>query len=151
MVRNDIILTDQGREKMNTKTTNEILHDHDLRITPQRVWVYEYLCTHHTHPDADEIYEALLQDGHNVTRATVYNVLQALVKRRLINEVKADSTRTRYDALVEPHGHFICYNCNKIYDFDVNLLNFSGLNGFETLQKDIYFSGVCNKCKNILK
>lgn len=136
---------------MNLNAITEKLHNHGLKSTPQRVWVYDYLCTHRTHPDADEIYTSLSGSGHTLTRATIYNVLQALVKKGLVTEVKADASRTRYDAKVELHGHFICSRCKAIYDFDVDKLSTCGLDGFETRQKDVYFSGVCNKCNNILK
>lgn len=135
---------------MNIKAITQKLHNHGLRITPQRIWVYNYLCTHHTHPDADEIYEALLNEGYSVTRATVYNVLQALSEKGIVIEIKIDGSRTRYDANTALHGHFICCSCDSIYDFDVDSLSFSGLDGFETRQEDVYFSGVCNKCKTIL-
>lgn len=133
---------------MNMKAIIQKLHSHGLRTTPQRIWVYDYICTNRTHPDADEIYEALLQSGYSATRATVYNVLQALTEKGLLIEIKADGTRTRYDANVELHGHFLCSVCNKIYDFGIKSLEYEGIDGFETLQRDVYFGGVCNKCKN---
>ena len=133
---------------MNLQTINDVLHTHGMRVTPQRIWIYNYLVENKTHPDAESLYCMLLNDGCNATRATVYNVLQRFLKCGLISEVKTDVARTRYDARVETHGHFMCNRCHAITDFDIDNLSVSGLDGFETQQKEIYFSGVCDKCKN---
>ena len=135
---------------MDLKSMTQELRYHGLKSTPQRIWVYDYMCNHKTHPDADEIYSAMAENGYSITRATVYNILQSFVKAGLLIEVKADSTRTRYDANTNLHGHFICQSCNCIYDFKVDALTADGLNNFDILQKDVYFSGICNNCKNIL-
>ncbi len=131
---------------MDTKTVADKLHKHGLRVTPQRIWVYDYLDANRVHPDCDEVYEGLRASDRRLTRATVYNVLQALVKNGLAVEVKVDGERLHYDANVELHGHFICSHCSRIYDFEVDKLEVSGLYGFKTHFKDVYFTGVCKKC-----
>ncbi len=122
------------------------LHNSGLRVTPQRLWVYEYLEKYKTHPDAEEVYEAMKKEQNSITRATVYNVLNSLVEKGLAIEVKLDGERTRFDADVSMHGHFKCEKCKSIYDFNVSELTVTGLDGFETNIKDVYFGGICNKC-----
>ena len=122
------------------------LHNSGLRVTPQRLWVYEYLEKYKTHPDAEEVYEAMKKQQNSITRATVYNVLNSLVEKGLAIEVKLDGERTRFDADVSMHGHFKCNKCKNIYDFNVSELTVTGLDGFETNIKDVYFGGICNKC-----
>lgn len=129
--------------------SNEIankLHKHGLKATPQRIWVYDYLLNHRTHPDCDEVYEWLRNNDLRITRSTVYNSLQALVDNGLAIEVKLDGDRVRYDGYTKLHGHFKCSCCGNIYDFDIKRLSVDGLDGFKTQLKDVYFSGVCNKC-----
>ena len=122
------------------------LHNSGLRVTPQRLWVYEYLEKYKTHPDAEEVYEAMKKQQNSITRATVYNVLNSLVEKGLAIEVKLDGERTRFDADIKMHGHFKCEKCKHIYDFNVSELMVTGLEGFETNIKDVYFGGICNKC-----
>ena len=122
------------------------LHSHGLRVTPQRVWVYDYLERYRTHPNAEEVFEAIKEKESSITLSTVYNVLQAFVEKRLAVEVKVDTGKVRYDANVGLHGHFICESCKSIYDFNIDKLTVTGLEGFTTQLKDVYFSGVCNKC-----
>lgn len=122
------------------------LHSHGLRVTPQRVWVYDYLERYRTHPNAEEVFEAIKEKESSITLSTVYNVLQAFVEKGLAVEVKVDTGKVRYDANVGLHGHFICESCKSIYDFNIDKLTVTGLEGFTTQLKDVYFSGVCNKC-----
>lgn len=133
---------------MDRKTITKILHDHGLRVTPQRISVYEYLIHNKTHPDAEEIYCALKRADSTVTRATVHNILRRMKENGLAQEITVDGDRLRYDGNMELHGHFICSCCSKIYDFDIDKLEVSGLSGFRAHTRDIFFGGVCKKCIN---
>ena len=128
------------------KRISDKLHSAGLRVTPQRIWIYNYLEKYKTHPDAEEVYQAIKKSEMSVTLSTVYNVLQAFVESGLAVEIKLDEDRTRYDANVEMHGHFICKECGKIYDFNVRTLTVTGLEGFETNIRDVYFGGICKNC-----
>lgn len=138
----------KGGDDMETKEIVKTLHDHGLRVTPQRIWVYEYLIHNKTHPDAEEIYNALKSRDNSVTRATVHNNLHKMKEHGLALEITVDGERLRYDGNTDMHGHFICSCCSGIYDFNVNKLEVSGLSGFKAHTKDIFFSGVCKKCIN---
>ena len=133
---------------MDTKTIVKTLREHGLRVTPQRISVYEYLIHNKTHPDAEEIYNALRLADSTVTRATVHNNLHKMKEHGLALEITVDGDRLRYDGSTDTHGHFICSCCSKIYDFDVDKLEISGLSGFKTQTKDIFFGGLCKKCIN---
>lgn len=124
------------------------LHSVGLRVTPQRIWIYDYLERYKTHPDAEEVYNAATKSDMAVTMSTVYNVLQAFVDHGLAIEIKLEGDRVRYDADISMHGHFICKDCGEIYDFNISSLTVSGLEGFQTDIRDVYFSGICKKCKN---
>ena len=133
---------------MDTKTIVKTLREHGLWVTPQRISVYEYLIHNKTHPDAEEIYNALRLADSTVTRATVHNNLHKMKEHGLALEITVDGDRLRYDGNTDTHGHFICSCCSKIYDFDVDKLEISGLSGFKTQTKDIFFGGLCKKCIN---
>ncbi len=140
--------TYERRSDVDTKTIVKTLREHGLRVTPQRISVYEYLIHHKTHPDAEEIYNALRLADSTVTRATVHNNLHKMKEHGLALEITVDGDRLRYDGNTDTHGHFICSCCSKIYDFDVDKLEISGLSGFKTQTKDIFFGGLCKKCIN---
>ena len=124
----------------------QVLREHGLRATPQRIQIYDYLIRYRSHPDADEVYQAIMKSGQHITLATVYNVLQAFVEKNLAITVKLDEQRTRFDADTSLHGHFVCSSCGRIYDFPVCTLETGDLDGFEVKTRDVYYSGICRIC-----
>lgn len=118
-----------------------------LKATPQRVAVYKYLCENPVHPDADEIYKEVVAENPNFSKTTVYNALEILDKKSLITKIRIDTERVRYDADTSRHGHFICEDCNNIYDFNVEDILYSGLENFNISGSDIYLYGRCPECK----
>jgi len=89
-----------------------------LKITSQRVVILQTLCCQpHHHPTAEEVYEAVqsaLPVG--LSRATVYNTLNAFVEASIVKEVSTEPGRTRYDANLSDHHHFIDTTTGRIYD-----------------------------------
>ena len=70
-------------------------------------------CGHHT---AEEIFEYAQTSLPQISRATVYNNLHALVREGIIRPLHTDGVADRYDANVIPHGHVICSQCGGISD-----------------------------------
>ncbi|MFR5876026.1 MAG: Fur family transcriptional regulator [Eubacterium sp.] len=132
---------------MQENRITEIFKAKGFRATPQRIAVYKYLCENHTHPTVDDIYSSLSAANPSFSKTTVYNSLDALEKQGLIMSVNIDSERIHYDAVCGLHGHFICRKCKKIFDFNVDYIAFSGLDGFDISKQDVYCSGICPECK----
>ena len=126
----------------------DILLSHGVRVTQQRIAVYQYLLTHRTHPSADTIYSALVKEYPVFSRTTIYNSLNALLRAHLIRVVTIHADEQRFDADVSDHGHFRCIKCGKIFDFRVNSEQIYSLcpDGFHGEQGDVYFTGTCPDC-----
>lgn len=138
----------QSGEALNELEITKVFRKNHFRATHQRIAVYKYLSENRTHPDADEIYKSVVATNPSFSKTTVYNSLQSLTEHGLIAKVNIDSDRVRYDISVGLHGHFICDCCGQIYDFDVDGIVHNSLDCFDINKKDIYFSGLCPKCKN---
>lgn len=132
---------------MQEKQITELFKEKGFRATPQRIAVYKYLCENRTHPTVDDIYSFLSAIYPSFSKTTVYNALDALEKQGLITSVKIDSERIHYDAESELHGHFMCEKCRKIYDFKLNNIVCSRLDGFDISKREVYYSGLCPECK----
>lgn len=126
----------------------QIFKKHKLRATPQRIAVYKYLCENPIHPDVDTIYQSLIKDNPSFSKTTIYNSLQALEQKNLIIDVKIDNDRIHYDACTEMHGHFFCEKCKKIVDFKINKIESIETDNFDIRQRDVYYSGLCERCRN---
>ena len=126
--------------------TLKLLNDKKIRPSGLRLKILEYIMTHRTHPTIDEIYEALLKDNPTLSKTTVYNTVKVLVEKGLIIQISIDGHQARFDSDISEHGHFICNECGKIYDFAIISAPKVDLSGFEISETQVYCSGVCKEC-----
>lgn len=102
----------------------ELLLKHGVKPTPQRAVIAEYLLGTHCHPTADEVFQAV---GDKLpvplSRATVYNTLNALVEAGVIKEVVTEPGRARYDANISEHHHFVDVKTGAVVDIDDELVS----------------------------
>jgi Fur family peroxide stress response transcriptional regulator len=66
-----------------------------LRMTPQRQRVYELLVQKRDHPTAEEVFIRAKKGMPEISMATVYNCLDALVSCGLVRQVNQDRSATR--------------------------------------------------------
>ncbi len=133
---------------MKTREITDLLNSKGLKATPQRIAVYRFLVENPVHPDVETVYNEVIRDNPSFSRTTVYNCLQALSDCGLLIPVMIDNERIRYDADTSFHGHFRCEKCGRIYDFKCSNQIASGIEGFDIKQRDVYYSGLCSRCKN---
>ena len=119
-----------------------------INLSHQRLKVLEYLYQNQCHPTVDQIYTDLHMDIPTLSKTTVYNTLRTLAGAGLVRIITIEDNETRYDIVVEDHGHFKCELCGSIYNFriDVDLLNSEDLNNFKIKDKNVYFKGICPGC-----
>jgi len=89
-----------------------------LRMTPQRVAIYEALAATTVHPSAEEIYGEIRERMPNVSLDTVYRTLHFFQEEGLVDRVDAGCSTARFDAGMDQHHHFICKRCGRITDFE---------------------------------
>ena len=129
------------------------LKSKNIRLSHQRLKVLEYLTQNCIHPTADQIYNGIHDDVPTLSRTTVYNTLNSLVKAGLVEVINIEGNEPRYDINTTSHGHFKCGICKKIYDFeiDINSVETHGLNGFDIHDRNVYFKGICPNCRANIK
>lgn len=132
---------------MNTQQIVDVFKSKGIKLTPQRIAVYKYLAENHTHPDALTVYNNIIKTNPSFSKTTVYNCLQTLTECGLLIPVNIDKDKIHYDADTSFHGHFRCINCGEIYDFKCTEGGVCGIDGFEIRHKDVYYSGICSRCK----
>lgn len=129
--------------------SNQLIKN-NIKPSYARIKIMEYLIHQKNHPNVDEIYTELVKDIPTLSKTTVYNTLNLFSEAGLIKVITIEENEVRFDADTSEHGHFKCENCNKIYDFFVQIegIEISGLENFKIRQKDIFFKGICAKCIN---
>lgn len=124
--------------------------DLELKPTPQRMAILDYLDGNKKHPSAEEIYKAVSKRFPTISIATVYNTLEALKKRGGVLELTIDPEKKRFDPNTEHHHHLICVSCKRIVDVhkDFNLkVQKRERGGYKLIGNHIEFYGICPECK----
>ncbi|MGY3751101.1 peroxide-responsive transcriptional repressor PerR [Vagococcus acidifermentans] len=130
----------------------EKLKASDIRITPQRNAILEYLIESHSHPTADEIYRALEDRFPNMSVATVYNNLRLFTEIGFVKEMSYGDASSRFDFTQTKHYHAICTKCGKIIDTfypgleDVEAAT-EKLTGFKIAEHRLELYGICPECQ----
>lgn len=135
-------------DKLSTAEIKELFRQNGLKATPQRIAVYKFLVENRIHPDVETVYSQVIKSNPSFSKTTVYNCLKDLSGCGLLIPVMIDNEKIRYDADTSFHGHFKCEKCGSIFDFKCVDTKNVGIEGFEIKQKDVYYSGLCNHCKN---
>ena len=119
-----------------------------IKPSHHRMKVLEYLSSNQNHPTVEQIFTSLRKELPILSKATVYNTLNLFVKNKLARIITIEENETRYDLIIENHGHFKCESCGKIYDFsiDIDSLTSADLDNFKINDKNLYFKGVCPRC-----
>ena len=96
----------------------EKLKEKGLKVTPQRVAIYEAIVQLKNHPTADNVIEYIKNNHPNISTGTVYKVLDLFVENELLKKVKTEKDIMRYDAVISNHHHLYCAETDRIEDFE---------------------------------
>lgn len=100
-------------ERANCGTADELS---GLRMTRQRQAVYQVLLAQRDHPTANDVFMRVKDGLPNISLATVYNCLEALVAHNLVRQVNFEREPSRYCPNLEEHGHFHDQGTGVIHD-----------------------------------
>jgi len=123
--------------------------ERSFKLTPQRAAIMAFLEDNHSHPSAEDIYEAVLEKYPMVSLATVYNTLEVLKQLGRVAELNIDGERKHFDPIMSPHHHLICTKCKEIVDilkdFDLDVPRDLS-KGFRIVGRRADFYGLCPAC-----
>ncbi len=87
-----------------------------LRLTRQRSEVYRVLLETRDHPTAALVYERVRKRMPSISLATIYNCLEALVEKKLVNQVNFDRKPARYCPNLTEHVHLMDETTGAVTD-----------------------------------
>jgi len=121
-----------------------------MRLTEQRREVYDVVVHELDHPTAQEVFLRAKSRVPDISLATVYNCLEALVTCGLVRRVQVDPAAGRFCPNMNEHGHFYCESCGSIYDVAIRSreLDRGAIlpTGFEARRYDLSLRGICSEC-----
>jgi len=89
------------------------------RITPQRFEELDNALDINNHFTAGGLYNKMKSNNSKVSRATVYNTIELLVKCDILSKRIFNQTTTMFEINFnrKQHDHIICEECGKIWEF----------------------------------
>jgi Fur family iron response transcriptional regulator len=103
------------------------LREHGIKPTSQRRVVAEVVLAREQHLTADQVLRRLRDQGHPVSRATVYNTLSLFARKGLVRELTIDPRRVVYDSNPRPHHHFYDVDTGELTDIPESSVELSRL------------------------
>lgn len=134
------------------KETAQLLREKGLKVTPQRIAVYNMLLSTTEHPDAETIYKTLEPTNPTMSLATVYKTLDFFKHLGLVQELNVGEGRSRYDATVQCHPHTVCRVCGRVDDLHLEALTEVAKKlvpdlDFEVECEQLILYGKCSDCR----
>jgi Fur family transcriptional regulator, peroxide stress response regulator len=120
------------------------------RLTSQKKIILDYLKEAKTHPTAREVYSAIRKKLPRISLATVYRILEDFGEKNQAQKIFLKISH--YDGDLSLHSHFICEECQKIFDVFEDFNNELGIKNKKIkvgkIKKyQIYIYGICKKCQ----
>lgn len=104
------------------------------------------------HVSAEDIHQHFNRGDKTISLATIYRNLGILEDMKEIKKISLPNESSIYDKTCEPHYHFYCEKCKKLYDLDVpykpglhdEVSDDSVIGVIDS--HEITFKGVCKHC-----
>jgi len=129
----------------------EVCRNSGMKLTHQRMEIFREVAQTSDHPDAEKVYQGVRKRMPTMSLDTVYRTLWLLKDLGLITTLGAPRERTRFDANLSRHHHFVCIQCGLTRDFYSDAFDelrlpdsVKAFGRVETTQVEV--KGVCLKC-----
>jgi Fe2+ or Zn2+ uptake regulation protein len=112
----------------------DVLAEHGIQPSAQRVAVADYVLRTTEHPSAETVWSRVREGFPYLSRATVYNTLNLFVEKGLVRALVLAEGKVVFDPNVERHHHFIDEATGAIHDVPWNAVQVSRLDALEDFE-----------------
>lgn len=128
------------------------LQRYGLRWTAQRRVVCQALRDRRDHPTADDVLGAVRERFPGISRATIYNTLETLVRAGLCTLLRSQDGVRRFDPNLVPHDHLVCTRCGLLADLsrrgaERRVSGRVRRDGFQVNEIRVEYRGLCRDCR----
>ena len=143
--------TSQEEIQRRMQKFEEVCRSSGLKLTHQRIEIFREVAQAADHPDAVAVYRGVRKRMPTVSLDTVYRTLWMIKDLGLITTLGPPRERTRFDANLDCHHHFVCTRCGLTRDFYSDPLNNlklpDSIRSIGLVEKtQIEVKGICFKC-----
>lgn len=115
-----------------------LLTRNGIQPSAQRVAVADYVLFTDEHPSADRVFARVKKVLPVLSRATVYNTLNLLVKKGMLRELVLAEGKIVFDPKMDRHHHFLDETSGRIYDVPWEALEVKKLGSLDEFEIDEY-------------
>lgn len=129
----------------------ETCKSHHIKLTPQRMVIYEELIATDEHPSTDMLYQRVRSIFPTISFDTVNRTLLTFHELGLAEIVEGTGNPKRFDGDTAQHHHFQCLKCKKV--FDVHYAPYDSLEippdmqELQVLRTNVHLEGYCEHCR----
>jgi len=135
------------------------LRKNNIKLTTSRKAIVEVFEDNRKHLSAEDVHEFLKKRHQKAGIATVYRNLDLLTRIGILHRVNFGDGKDHFKMTHKPihHHHLVCNKCGKVIDYSevmgesefVSHLEkeLSKRYEFKIESHQIYFYGLCNKCR----
>jgi len=130
------------------------LRSQGLRLTGERMALFDEIYRQHGHLDADALLAAVRERGHHVSRATVYRTLELLLRCGLVRKQRVGARGQLFEHVHpgQQHDHLVCSACGRVVEFvspGITALQteICRAHGFSPAHHQLQILGLCNDCR----
>lgn len=112
---------------MSTDEIAELMCQHDITPTRQRLGIAAVMLSRPQHLSADQVLTMVRESGESVSKATIYNTLGLFARNGLLREVCIDNNKVFYDSTVHPHHHIYNIDTGALQDLDCDCITLDSM------------------------
>jgi Fe2+ or Zn2+ uptake regulation protein len=130
----------------------ELLREHDLQLTAQRLAVLRAVMAH-PHATAIDVAELAREEIGAISRQSVYDTLALLTEREVLRRIQPAGSAARFEGRVgDNHHHLVCRVCDNLVDVDcatgeTPCLTPAHDGSFLVDEAEVTFWGICPDCQ----
>lgn len=146
-------MTEEKNKAAAVAVLTQYMEQHRLRRTPERFQILETVFDMPGHFSIDKLHSFLDATGYHVSRATVYNTIELLIKCGLVRRHAFSGQTHQYERItgLTKHFHLVCSSCGtvrEIKDAEIDvILNTRRLGKFHPYYLDMNIYGLCPTCQ----
>jgi Fur family iron response transcriptional regulator len=126
------------------RETLQVLTEHGIQPSAQRVAVADYVLHTTEHPSADQVWAEVKRGFPMLSRATVYNTLNLFTQKGLLRELVLAEGKVVFDPKLDAHHHFLDEETGEIVDVPWSALDVRrvhNLSGFDVREYQVVMRG----------
>jgi Fur family peroxide stress response transcriptional regulator len=122
-----------------------------IKLTPQRLIIYDMLINTNEHPTTDMLYAQVKKTFPTVSLDTVHRTLVTFCEIGVASMVEGTGSPKRFEGNLNQHHHARCVKCGTIRDFyseeyDKMSVPPDVQQDFHVLRKTMHVEGICRAC-----